>query len=513
MNRRTLALALLLIAAGVCFRVWAVEHARFTGDESYFWATARNVAKLEATPVFGPPLTGSSAHHPGPIFYYLMAVPQGLGASPWIGGVFVVLLHALSAWFFFLLLRRALGDRAGLIGLVLLAFAPWDVLYADRIWLSCVAPVWGTATIYAASRAGSSARWLGAFVFLALVCPQLHMSAPVVWVVAAVLLVFEPPPRWSKAAIAAGTVLAVIAYAPAIHFELTHGFENTVAIATKGTGKLDLTGRLLAPLRVFGYAILYSTSEIGYHFARGYWSPFDEAGYYFTGAGARSWLRLHGISFAAGILVSVLAAFAAWGLALLELGRRMAEARRAGGIRSNLPFGPRLLLGMLLGLGVAAALMVVAKKEYFPHYTNLLMPLALWPLVQALDLALSRERLRAAALAILAISTASMMSSSARYYRDVDALNGLGPTLSMVERVMEDVVAGRPVGATFDGFHNAFAWQMIASTAYGRPLELRGDAKIRYRVHNAEPHRGPAPPGTELFGPVLLERRNLGAAP
>jgi hypothetical protein len=149
--------------------VWAVGHARFTGDESYFWATARNIATFEAAPVYGPPLTGSSAFHPGPIFYYLMAIPQRIGTSPWIGGIFVVLLHALSAWLLFLLARAARGERAGLVALALLAFAPWDVLYADRIWLSCVAPVWGTLVLYAAAR-GVVAGWQGVLIVFALTC-------------------------------------------------------------------------------------------------------------------------------------------------------------------------------------------------------------------------------------------------------------------------------------------------------------------------------------------------------
>ena len=80
--RRTRLIALVLLGLGLAFRLWALPSARFTGDESYFWATARNIATFDASATFGPAMTGSSAFHPSPLFYYLMAFPQRLGVSP-----------------------------------------------------------------------------------------------------------------------------------------------------------------------------------------------------------------------------------------------------------------------------------------------------------------------------------------------------------------------------------------------------------------------------------------------
>ncbi|MCK6550684.1 hypothetical protein L6R52_32905 [Myxococcota bacterium] len=496
------AIAVVVVLVGVALRLWAVDHARFTGDESYFWATARNVATLSATPLYGPPLTGSEANHPGPIFYYLMALPQRLGTSPWIGGAFVALLHGVAAWLLFVTIRELASARAALVATVLWCFAPWDVLYADRIWLSCVAPVWGTATIFAAWRAHRSAAWLGAFVFFALVCPQLHMSAPVVWAVSAVLLWARPPARWAWKVIALGVLFAVIAYAPAIYGELTRGFSNTTAILTKGTGKLDATGRLLAPLRVFGYAILSGTSEIGYHFARGYWTPFDDVAAYGTLAGWRRAWAQHGALWASANVVSIALALVAWIFALVRLVRAMIGARARGGLRAALG-ADVLTLGLVAGLVAATVLMVAAKKEYFPHYTNLLMPFLVWPVALLVDRALDGRVGRVVALVATAIGVVAMASSSIRYYRTIDTLNGLAVTEAMVERVLQE--PGR-IGVTFEHFHNAYAWQMLATTKHGRNLELHGDAPVIFRVRNGRLHQGPVPPGAELFGGVLLER-------
>lgn len=508
--------ALVLVLLTVLVRLLVIQDARFTGDESYFWAVARNIATFQAAPLYGPPMTGSNANHPGPLFYYLMAVPQRLGTSPLLGSGFVALLHGLGALCFYQIARAARGERAGLVALSLLAFAPWDVLYADRIWLSCVAPVWGTVTVYAAHRAPAGARWQAALVFLALVCPQLHMSAPIIWTVVAVLVMARPPQRWRPAALALGAGLAVLAYAPAIWGELTHDFANTRAILAEGGGHTAGLERAAAPLRVLGYAALYGTSEIGYHFARGYWTPFDEAALYFDPRGWARYLELHG-AWAIANVVSIAVALAAWGAMTAALVRSLRAPSGAGRgllLRLNaLDLDATLMLGLWAGLVTGAVLLFTARKPYFPHYTNLLMPLALWPVVSALDRVLGlgalrggmRGRPRRALLgaAALAVIVAGMLSSVVRYYRRVDALNGLAATLEMVDAAAQE---STPIDVQFEGFGNGFAWQMVTNVAYHRELAIRPGAPVRYRVKNGALWDGEPPPGTRRFGAVLVER-------
>jgi hypothetical protein len=221
---------------------------------------------------------------------------------------------------------------------------------------------------------------------------------------------------------------------------------------------------------VFGYALLYATSEIGYHFQTGYWRPFDELAHYTSGPGLRSWLD--------GVSIAV--ALAGW-----------ASAIAFGAAR-------RFTLAIGVALVAATALLITAKKGYFPHYTNLLMPAVMVPVACGL------ARLQRLVYPAVALAAAAMFASSARYYQDVDALNGLSPTLGMVERAMHEP---GPFRVEFEGFQNGFAWQMLVNTKYRRPFDTPRDAPVVFRVKNRAPWAGGDPPsGASLHGPALMER-------
>lgn len=511
-HRRALGLAIALLAAGFFFRAWAVGHARFTGDESYFWATARNVATFQAAPIYGPSMTGSGANHPGPIFYYLMALPQRLGPSPWWGGLFVALLHTLSSALLGLLAYRARGERAGLVALALVAFAPWDVLYGDRIWLSCVAPVWGAIILYAATRLDDP-RMQGVLVFFALTCPQLHMSAPIVWASALVLAWATPRPARpdgaarlvvSKKAVAIAVVLVLLAYAAPIYNELRTSFSNTRAILSEGGGKEPWDVVAVTPLKVLGYAVLSATSEIGYHFETGYWRPFKESEAYFSARGMAAWWGRHGALWGSLTLLTVLVSVIAWVAGWVRLARAIRARKTA-----PLPLDAGVMLALTVGLLAAMALMMGSKKGFFPHYTNLLMPLMVWPVVVLIDAALDRARAIAArglGAVVLALTMLAMASASARYYLEIDRRNGLDATAAMVETVM---TGPQPVEVHFDGFYNRFAWEMLANTGYKRGLPLGSPPAVRYQVRNGRVHDGaqPLPERATLQDGVVMEVR------
>ncbi len=502
-DRRYRPLVLLFLALGLAFRLWAVPSARLTGDESDHWFKARQVAVGQQHPVYGPEITGSAAHLPGPALYYLMAVPQLLGPSPYWGSGFVVLLHLLAAALLYRLVRLAGGPRAGLIAVVLVAFAPWDVLYGDRIWASCVAPVWGAATLYAAVRAREAPMWLGPLVFLGLVLPQMHLSVPVLWAACATVLILQGPARWPRRPIVVGLALTALAYAPTLVVEVGTHFENTRRILAHGGGAAPWSEALTAPFKVFGYAVLYASSEIGYHWARGYWGGgFSEADAYFTAAGLARWWRLHGPYVSLGHAVSIGVAITGWAIAIRAAARNLAAARAR---RSALQPSTALTVAMLVGLAVGAVLLLVTRKTYFPHYANILMPMLLAPVAFGLDAALAGAgRWRAAGWAAIGVSAATMAVGTARYYREVDALNGLRATVSMVDRIM---AAPGPVRVRFLYFANGYAWHRVAEGLHGRRLPADDRAPVTYVVDNRAPHRGPVPEGGTLHGPVLMTRR------
>ena len=489
-----------MLALGLVFRMWSVSSARFTGDESDYWYKSRQVVVGGYRPAYGPEITGSAARLPGPAYYYLMAAPQAIGPSPRWGSAFVALLHVWTAVLLVVMVGRLQGPRAALIAAMLVAFAPWDILYGDRIWGSCVVPVWGSIAVFATIRSRSSPAWLGVTAFLALTLPQLHLSVPVLWVTCAVLVALRPPPYWPRLALALGLTAAIFAYFPPLFAELRSGFANTQRILDHSTGNASIEEALTAPVKVFAYAVLYASSEIGYHWARGYWGgTFSEATAYFTVRGLQAWWHQHGTFLAIGHIVSVATAIIGWSVALRAV---MLSLRRRG--REPLDAATVLVVGLMSGLAVGAVLIALARKTYFPHYANILMPMLLAPVAFGLDLLAKRSaRWQAGVLAAVACSAATMAVGTARYYRQIDSLNGLTATTTMVNRILEEP---GPVQLRFQHFNNAFAWGRIAEGLYDRSLSVATGAPVAFTVRNRAPHTGPIPDGGSLHGSVLLTR-------
>jgi hypothetical protein len=494
--------AALLIAAGALFRFWAMNHARFTGDESEFWALARRMARLEAFPAYGPAITGAEARHPGALFFYLIALAQTLGDSPRFGSALVVVLHAIAAWVLYVIARRARGERAGLIALLLVMLAPWDVLYADRIWLSNVAPVVGTIAIGSAILSSSSTKAQAILLASCLVLPQFHMSAPIAWCVCAVILLLRPPEKWSLRALGAGVLAAVIAYAPPLWLELTQGLPNTRRILAQAGGNESLANLARTPAKVFSSALIFGSSDISYHFARGYWFGFDDIHRYWSIAGWSEVLGRDGWTITLLNGFSLLAALVAWICALSCALRRSRQALILGS-RSALEDGDVLTLALLAGFSAATVLLVSAHKYYYPHYANMLMPVALWPLVKTADGACKRSWHKAMVLSVLGAIVVSMGASCVRYYRNVDALNGLAATLDESRWLLE---AKWPFRLAWDGFNNEYALQNLSSVIHRRGLPLNGRSSLVYRVHNTAPFDGAASGGSMRFDRVLVER-------
>ncbi len=498
---RPLAPALGLLLAAALLRLWATGLARFTGDESHYWQASRQLALLEKIPTYGPEITGSKAHLPGPLYYYLMAVPQALGPSPRLGAVAVVLGHLAGLWLLFRLALFARGRRMALVGLALAAFAPWEVFYADRIWGSCVVPILGALAIYGAAEARRSGPWLATSIWVCLVLPQLHMSAPVLWVSCALVLALRPPERVPWRWLGLGVALAALCYLPPAIAELRDDFPNLRGILAHAGGTLSGVERVGAALKVPLYAVLYGSSEASYHFGRGYWGGFDDAAAYLRLEGWQSWLDTHG-PWVIGHAISVGLSALGWVVGLGLMLRRAAGAVRH---RSRWAIGldDVVSVGIVGGLLAATGLLFMSRKGFFPHYANVLMPFALWPILCGIDAALERASLRVPVLVALSISAFSMLSTSVRYYAEVDGLNGLGPSLAMVRDVLRE---REPVDLRFVHFRNHVAWRRLAETMYGRRLELLTDAPVRYVVHNREVQRGPLGEGWRRYGPVRVER-------
>ena len=495
----------ILLFVATVFRLALISDARFTGDESYFWATARNTATFDARPIYGPSMTDSPAYHPGPLFYYLMAIPQRLGASPLFGSVAIVLLHILAGFLLFRATLLAASARAALIALALFTFAPWDILYGDRIWLSCLAPVWGSLILYSALHARHSTCAQSSLVFFALTCPQIHMSAPIVWCAALVILFGAPPKKWSKKALLFGVLFTVIAYALPLYHELTHDFKNTRAILTHAGGKISPSEAVKHPLQMLLYAVFYGSSEIGYHMNLGYWRPFDAVKTYGSVAGLISWFTKQGASYGLLTCVSLLVSTGAWFVALIFALKNLVSALKQKS-RAIVSGADVMTIALVTGFGAAAVLLFVARKGFFPHYANLMVPMIFMPIAVGIDRVIrhyDRSIVRHAMLTLVIVSMTSMAANSWKYYKTVDTLNGVSMTREMVADVMAEPT---PVAVRFEGFQNLFAWQMIAQTEHKKALNVKNEAKISYVVKNRAVHTGKIPANGRLYGQVLVVR-------
>ena len=109
-----------------------------------------------------------------------------------------------------------------------------------------------------------------------LVLPQLHSSAPVVWL-ALVPLAYGHVRRWNRRYLALGLVLAALLYIPLAIHEAQTGFGNTRAfIAETVGGHKKTTGMTLSFLLSPIYSLRFLTLDVTYHELSGYWGGLNE---------------------------------------------------------------------------------------------------------------------------------------------------------------------------------------------------------------------------------------------
>lgn len=501
--------AILVVALAV--RLWGAGHARFLGDEGLFWSTARRIATLEDLPALGASVSGTDARQPSPLLFWFLALPQTLGASPWLGAGFIACLHVLSIAALGWLAREARGERAALCTMALVAVAPWEILSAERVWTPAVMALWGLALLWCTVRFARPLAQGGA-ALLAVTAPAIHLSAPAAVVACLVALGLGPKLRLRWSALAIGTLLGIATYVPGIVSEVRHDFANSRAILSQGGGnEADASKSRQLPARVALYSVLWSTSELGYHFAEGYfgWNQFDDRHAYAAREGWSERAREHGVwRVAVDTSIAVLALLG-WLVSLYVAGRAVMAAVRARA--RALPLESRITVALVVGLAITTIALVVTRKAFFPHYLAYFSLWLSWPVAMAVDrlVGWARPAPARAALGVLAIGVAAaMLSNVGRYYLTVERKNGMVATVSMVRQVLD---GPSPCSIGFEGVNNLFTWDLVAQGVYGRALPLGNPARARYVVRNRAVHAAdePVPANGTLHDGVLLLRHDL----
>ena len=415
--RPVLAGLILVFLLALVIRASLFQTARFTGDESRFFSIVADIHQGKTLPLLGPPLSGGEAKHPGPAFYYLMALSQWISPTPEAANLWVAILGALSVVLFWDGARRLLGTGAATFASVLMAFSPWSVLYADRIWNSNVVgfPVAVVFWVVAILKGNPRSRWVALGIASAILIPQFHMSAPIVWVGAGVLLgtdLRKVDRRW----VTLGVAMGLLAYAPMIVSEtITHGANLRHFLAESSRHS---SGSFL---RIPVAAFRFLTLDVSYQELAGYWAPIGEMREWKTAFAGSEIRPFHPLRLAA-LLASIGLAASAW-RALL---RGQQPVRRAA----------------LAAILSAMALMLLTRKPYYPHYFQPALPFLFMGLacLWAQD---ATRRARGIIAGLAVIQALGSLDAVWTISHRLDARNGLKTQRSIVARVMSDAASER----------------------------------------------------------------------
>jgi len=498
-------------------------------------------------PMLGPVITSGAAQLPGPFSYWLAAFPQLFTRAPEAGNVFFELLGAASVWMFWYALRCQFGGAAAAFAAALMACSPWSALFGDRVWNPNAFLVFEGLALLAIVklRERPDSAWAAVLPIACLILPQLHMSAPVVWL-ALLPLAWGYAGRWNRRWFAVGCVLAALLYIPLAVHEARTGFANTHAFIVETLGPHKKTpgpslSFLLSPI----YMLRFLTLDVTYHELSGYWGGLNEAAAWHAlwfGSAARPFhpLRLLALV-ASGALVLLTAILAI----RAGVGRRRApgsddapgasDAGDAPGppasdettgdpsLRPPSLRPPSLRPPSLRPFAIAAAVAVVAdigllaltSKQVFAHYVTPTLPFVFLLFAAGARAGLRRRRLRVTLLALAAIVGLGGVEATLAISRRIDGRNGLAVHRGVARRVIDDcAAAGRPPAACparldFGFVGMTYTYAIFTRVALGAPVRWEATpSSLAYRLQrraDSPPPGGGAFPIT-IIGPVNLFR-------
>jgi hypothetical protein len=519
-RRRGLWIGVAIFVAAAALRLALVETARFTGDEARDYQIGMDIAHGVRLPMLGPVITSGQAQLPGPFSYWLIALPQLLTRAPEAGNVFFELMGAAMVWMFWYALRRPFGDAAATFAAAMMAFSPWSALFADRVWNPNAFLVFTGLALLAAVklRERPDSPWAAVLPVACLVLPQLHSSAPVVWL-ALVPLAWGNVRRWNRRWLALGIVVAVLLYIPLAIHEAETGLGNTRAFITETLGghKKHATGTNLSFLLTPLYCLRFLTLDLTYQELSGYWGGLNESAAWqalWHGSPARPFHPLRLLALLASLALVAIAATAAIRAALA--GRPRVDA--ASGVPARSAAGESLwpyALSALVAVVADVGLLALTSKQVFAHYVTPTLPFVFLLFAAGARAAFARPWLKVTTLALAAITCAGGIEATLAISRRIDGRNGLGVHRAVARRVLDDcATAGRPgdaCAARLDfGFTGmTYTYGIFARTALASPI--RWDSTPNSLVYRLQKRADPRPPGGDVFpitvvGPVNLYR-------
>lgn len=507
---RAFALGVAIFAAAAALRVSLIETTRFTGDEARDYAIGMEIARGGPAPLLGPDISSGRARLPGPLEYWLAAFPQLFTRAPEAGNLFFELLGAGSVLLFWLAMRGPFGDAAATFAAALMALSPWSALFGDRVWNPNVFLFFAALALLAAVklRERPQSAWAAVLPAACLTLPQLHMSAPVVWL-ALVPLVARPLRQARRRTLAIGLLLGLLLYLPLAISEAKTGFGNTRAILAENLGpsaKKTLQAGYLAFVLSPVYALRLLTLDVTYHELTGYWGGLDEAAAWHAlwhGSDARPFHPLRLLALLASLALVALCAFLA-GREIWRRRRRLHNDRNdetaVGCWRRAI--GPYTAAALLAVIG-DALLLGATRKRIFAHYVTPTLPFIFMLFAAGARRALGDPRLRPVLLALAVAFGAGGVEATLSISRRIDGRNGLAVHRAVVRRLLDDcAAAGRPPAACparleFGYFAVFYSHSIFSRNALAQPVRWEGGpGTFAYRLQK---RADPPPPQAAAF--------------
>ncbi|MBF94195.1 MAG: hypothetical protein CMH58_03425 [Myxococcales bacterium] len=432
MNRGP-ALFLLALLARLLF----LGDARWTSEESYFFAWVHDVASGLKWDGLGTPVSGSSAWHPGSWFFLVLVPFAWLSNSPWAIAIGVAVIDSVAVLLAWLGLRGLMGkerQQAAWYGALFLALSPWALLYADRPWNSNLVSLPASLIVFGLGAwwQGTSRRWPLVVVLAgAATFPSFHLSAPLYWLPVIFILWFGRARGFPGLLL--GIVVAFSLQAPYVINELKTDFRNSRHLLS---GENNHAHRSLGnSLLALSWPIRMTTSEIGYHAQQGYWHDYDASAPILRPSsqqGVLFWQTHRNLGILAVIVSSLLAIFS-WFFWLRHIRWRQLNED---------PFSLFLLLGTLTGW----VLIVAASRKAYPHYMQPLLPFYLG--VIGLGVARYMKFPKKGAPIILWAVLLLGLAPTSMYYAERDRPFGLAANLATLDAVEQ---LGNQVDVRFCG--------------------------------------------------------------
>jgi len=478
------ALALALALAAVAVRLWSAWHARLSPEEASFWSIGVGIARGEEFPALGHSVSGTRALHPGPLFFWIIALSQLFVTSPLVAGFSFSMFGLLSV---FALARatdgidgiepprgvarlpldplapvRAALARPGAVSFLFLLAAPWWVIYTNSTWPGYVMTSATACFVAALFRVIGKSRTPGAapsraalpIGFLLVAGFQIHLSLLHYWPLAlAVVVIFRPRIAWRW--LAAGALIGAVCYVPYLVHELRTGFSNTRLLMAKSQGGTrDL--RTLAGLYLYFFG--FATTDISFLWQHGFWFPFDHFRFW-GGTGARQTTEFFRTAGPVAFLWSM--HVLSWLVSLAALatgaGRAFVAFRRRGARRPD-----AMGVVYVIALVDIAGFYALSGKGGYAHYVSVLLPVAYFPVASFLAWIARAPAGRAVVAAYLALFALAGVLVMRGYYR-VDSRWSAVQT----ERVVSYVLARtRGEDGRWQPFHLRFGFAPSWSYPY-----------------------------------------------